>query len=86
MTPANYLALMQRQGYDTLQENRKTTEMDGESIPGVSYIFGRDYYLGDIVIVENECGISASVRITEYVQTIDENGPSACPTFSSAYS
>ena len=86
MTPANYIALMQRQGYDILQENRKTTEIDGESIPGVSYIFGRDYYLGDIVVVENECGIRTIVRITEYVQTIDENGPSACPTFSSAYS
>ena len=86
MTPSDYAQSMYLQGYTTLRENRQTTEVDGESIPGVNYIFGQDYQIGDIVKVENECGIVVSVRIVEYVQTIDENGPSACPSFSSVYS
>ena len=86
MTPEDYANSMRLQGYTTLRENRQETEVDGESIPDVSYIYGQDYTLGDIVKVENECGIKISSRIIEYVQTDDENGPSACPTFSSVYS
>jgi hypothetical protein len=86
MTPSDYAQSMYLQGYSTLRENRQTTEVDGEMIPGVNYVFGKDYQLGDIVKVENECGITVSVRIVEYVQTIDENCPSACPSFSSVYS
>ena len=83
MTPQDYAESMRLQGYATLRENCETTEIDGESIPGVNYIFGQDYQLGDIVKVENECGVVASVRIIEYVQTFDENGLAACPSFSS---
>lgn len=86
MTSNDYANSMKLQGYTTLRENRRETEVDGESIPDVNYIYGMDYALGDIVKVENECGITVSSRIIEYVQTDDENGPSACPTFSSVYS
>lgn len=86
MTPDNYAESMRVMGYTTLRENCQTTDVDGESIPNIGYIYGKDYTLGDIVHVENECGISLSARITEYVQTFDENGPSACPTFSTVYS
>ena len=84
-TPEDYEAYMERQGYTTLQDNRQETEMDGESIPGVNYIFGQDYNLGDVVKVENEVGIVASLRVIEYVQNDGSEGPSACPTFSSVY-
>lgn len=86
MTPQNYAESMRLLGYGTLRDNSNTTEVDGESIPGVNYIFGKDFNIGDLVKVSNEFGITISARITEYVQTIDENGESACPTFSSVYS
>lgn len=86
MSPEDYAAYMRLQGYGVLRDNCATTEVDGESIPGINYVFGQDFQLGDIVKVENECEIVVSVRIVEYVQSDDENGPSAYPSFSSVYS
>lgn len=85
MTPDDYAYSMRIMGINTLHENRIEQQIDGESIPDINYIFGEDYSIGDIVLVENEIGLSMSSRVIEYVQSIDENGPSACPTFSSVY-
>lgn len=41
-----------------------------------------DYFLGDVVQVINEYGISAAPRIVEIIESEDENGKSTVPTFS----
>lgn len=86
MTPSDYAYSMRLMGINTLHENRAEKQIDGESIPDVNYIFGKDYTIGDIVLVENEIGLTMSSRVVEYVQSIDESGPIAYPTFSSVYS
>lgn len=40
-----------------------------------------DYNLGDIVEVENEYGLKARVRITEVIESEDENGYTCIPKF-----
>ena len=40
------------------------------------------YNLGDIVQIENEYGIQATVRILEIIDCEDESGYSTVPTFS----
>lgn len=46
------------------------------------YVLNRDYFLGDLVQIENEKGIKAAPRITEIIYAEDENGSSVVPTFS----
>ena len=47
-----------------------------------SHTYGVDYFLGDIVQIENEYGIQASAQITEIIETENESGYSIIPTFS----
>ena len=47
-----------------------------------NYVLNKDYFLGDIVQVINEYGISATPRIIEIIESEDENGTSVVPTFS----
>lgn len=44
--------------------------------------YGVDYFLGDIVEVENRYGFGDACRVTEIVYTRDVNGPALTPTFS----
>lgn len=53
----------------------------GSIVSDVTFTYKQDYFLGDIVFVENEYGIGAEVRITEVVECYDENGYSVEPTF-----
>ena len=45
------------------------------------YIVDEDFFLGDIVQIENEYGIQAQPRIIEIIESEDENGISVIPTF-----
>lgn len=72
--------LMQR-GYESLLENRKQLGFDGEAVPNQSYVYGKDYMIGDIVEVENEFGKTSKSRIVEYIHSYDENEYKAYPTF-----
>ena len=54
---------------------------EGTIEPNTTFIYGRDYHLGDIVTVQNEFGISISARITEVVEVFDDRGSSVEPKF-----
>lgn len=58
-----------------------TTTFEGSVIPDVTFVYKRDYFLGDIVSVENEYGITATPRIVEVVEVMDENGYRVEPKF-----
>ena len=64
-----------------VSEYKAKTEFESEVIPNVTFVYGQDYFLGDIVKVENEFGISVNARISEVVEVEDENGYSIQPTF-----
>lgn len=66
---------------DTLQEYKKVKTFDGELSDYYYYAYGVDYALGDIVQIEND-SISATSRITEIIQSIDDSGIYTIPTFS----
>jgi len=79
--PTDYSALLEAAGEEKLAETTITTEFTGEIIPNVNFIYGEDYFLGDIVQIENDYGISKAVRITEIISSKDENGENVIPTF-----
>ena len=68
-------------GFEKMAECVQITSFSGKIITGVNYIYKKDYNLGDIVRILNEYGMSVNARITEIIESRDENGYSMEPTF-----
>lgn len=83
LTPAEYNALLVSRGEEKLAEAPMVETYTGEVEPNTSFIFDTDYQLGDIVEIENEFGTAAAARITEVIESWDENGHTVVPTFNS---
>lgn len=82
ITVEEYTALLQSYGKEQIAGSQITKSFDGEVIPDSLYKLNTDYFLGDIVQIQNEKGISATPRIIEIIYADDENGTSVVPTFS----
>jgi len=82
LTPTQYDDLLNERGKTALAETLITEEFEGEIEPRTNYVYGQDYFLGDIVTIQNEYGIAMTVRITAITEAWDENGYSCIPTFS----
>lgn len=76
-----YSQLLQTRGLESLAGYGIVESFEGEVEPHYSYKYGVDYCLGDIVQVVNEYGVSSSARITEVIETFDQDGYSIIPTF-----
>lgn len=82
ITVEQYTKMLEEYGQTQLSQTAFTEHFSGDIDPGGMYIINEDYYLGDIVQVDNENGISAVTRIIEIIYAEDENGSSVVPTFS----
>lgn len=80
-----YNVLLKQKGLEELAKAKTQIEFDGEVEPNYSYKFNQDYFLGDIVTVKNEYGVEANARVTEVIETDDDNGYSLIPTFEYLY-
>lgn len=70
------LSLLNR-GAEKLAEHGERTSFDGTVIPDLTYKFGVDYFLGDIVSVRDEFGNNQAVRVVE----VTENETATNSTF-----
>lgn len=82
ITVEQYTAMLQEYGQTQLDQTAYTESFSGEIDSNGLYKINQDYYLGDIVQIQNEKGIQATPRIIEIIYAIDENGSSVVPTFS----
>ena len=82
ITEEQYYKMLQDYGKGELNNVSFTETFEGSTDPNGNYILNKDYFLGDIVQVINEYGISATPRIIEIIESEDENGTSTVPTFS----
>lgn len=76
-----YEAMLRERGKEKLAENVTTETFQGEVINEYTYKYKTDYFLGDIVKVENEFGMKAQARITEIIESEDATGHKIIPTF-----
>lgn len=76
-----YMPYLLERGYEKMAEFGYVTSFEGTIEPNTTFAYKVDYDLGDLVTVENEYGISASVRISEVVEVWDDNGYSVEPKF-----
>lgn len=82
ITVEEYTSLLESYGKEQIANSQITQSFNGEIIPDGLYKLNVDYFLGDIVQIQNEKGISAIPRIIEIIYADDENGTSIVPTFS----
>lgn len=69
-----YSAYLINRGYEKLAEYGAVTSFDGSVDPETTFVYKRDYNIGDLVTIENEFGISVGARIIEIVEVNDDAG------------
>lgn len=77
----NYNLLLRERGFEKLAETGVVETFNGQVDSTRTYRLGIDYFLGDIVTVENEYKMQKNVRVTEIIECLDVNGYSITPTF-----
>lgn len=83
ITDAEYFEQLREQGKEALAETNVIETFEGEVKSDYTRQYGVDYFMGDIVEVVNEYGISSSTRILEVIESEDDTGTYTIPTFSS---
>lgn len=76
-----YTVYLLTRGYEKIAEYGTLTSFTGSVEPNTTFIYNRDYFLGDYVTVRNEYGITVKAQITEVVEVNDDNGFSVQPKF-----
>lgn len=79
---AEYLASLDHRGEQKLAENIYVKVFEGGIETHNMFVYGKDFFKGDIVQIENEFEIASKVRILEIIRSEDETGYSVYPTFS----
>ena len=81
LTDAIYDKSLESKGLEELANHKSVKIFKGSVEPNQSFIYKKDYFLGDIVTVENEFGISAKARIVEIIEKDDDAGYGIEPIF-----
>lgn len=82
LATAKYESKLTSYGNDYLTENNKDQKsFDGQCETTQIFKYGVDFFLGDIVQMENEYGIQSASRVTEFTWSISTSGVETYPTF-----
>lgn len=81
LTSDEYVSILSQRGKEKLSENTYTYAFTGEIEPTKTFEYGRDFYIGDIVQIQNEFGMSIKAMIIEVVTSHDVSGQYTYPTF-----
>ena len=76
-----YSVYLLTRGYEKLAEFGAVTSFEGTVEPNTTFIYNKDYFLGDLVTIQNQFGITVEARITEVIEVNDDNGYSVEPKF-----
>mgnify|MGYP003299574668 CR=1 FL=1 len=81
LTQDEYKQMLWQRGNETLTDHKDSTCFEGECETTSTYVYGVDFFIGDIVQIENEYGHQAKARVTEFVISDNTSGSSTYPTF-----
>lgn len=73
--------LLEQKGLEELSKTYITEAFEGTIEASIQYVYGRDFFIGDVVQVHDQYGKEAASRITEVVRAHDVNGETLTPTF-----
>ena len=79
---STYNEMLKQRGQEKLTETTKIKQFDGKVDSSRMYVFGRDFYMGDVIQIKNEYKLEGPARVVEYVMSENiENGLEYYPTF-----
>lgn len=81
ISSAQYKQLLIDRGNEKLAEAVGSRVFSGEAETALTFVLNEDYFLGDIVAVANEYGVTGNARILEVIECEDDNGYNIIPTF-----
>ena len=81
---SNKTAVLKQKANEELADHKIQKKFEGEVDSTMLYVYGRDYFLGDIVQLSNEYGQEGAARVDEMVFSFDTSyGATRLPTFTS---
>lgn len=83
LTPTQYNNKLKQRGIEKLADNVTTKDFEGKVESTILFVYQRDFFMGDLIQIENEYGIGGTARIIEFIVSIDANGIETYPTFQS---
>lgn len=81
LTAAQYTAVLAQRGREKLADYPEESNFEGSLAATGGFIYGRDFFMGDCVQVENEFGLTGESVVTEMIFAQDSDGFTAIPTF-----
>lgn len=81
LSDAEYAAQLNQRIKDVYNEYTKQTTIESEVEAKVNNVYGVDYFIGDIVQVEDILGFTGKVRVTEFITSHSTTGIEMYPTF-----
>lgn len=79
MTPTEYDALLRDAGWQELDGHRYSFATETEIIQTAGCMYGVDFFLGDLVTVKDNYGITSDSRVSEVTEVEDETGYKLIP-------
>lgn len=76
-----YLGLMRTSGLTQLKSYQDTEVFTGEIEPVRQFVYGEDFFIGDIVQIEDQYNMKKVMRIGELTRSHDQNGIITTPSF-----
>lgn len=76
-----YNNILSARGQKDLDANKYAKTFEGEVDATQGFVYGTDFYLGDIVQVENEYGMEGPSLVSEIIWSEDSDGYKCYPTF-----
>lgn len=82
ITLTQYISMLADYGQTQLDNTQFTQKFSGDINPDGTFKINEDFFLGDIVQIQNDKGIQGESRIIEIIYSEDDSGYRVVPTFS----
>lgn len=82
LSDSEITAMLRQKGKETLSENAEVLSFEGEAETSLMFRYGEDFFIGDIVQVEDHYGHETRARVIELITSDATDGFSIYPTFS----
>ena len=76
-----YTDALKKRGTSKLTENARVKSYEGEVEATRQFVYGKDFFMGDIIQMANEYGNEGSARVVEWVLSDSSDGIEMYPTF-----
>lgn len=81
LTAAQYTDQLKQRASDRLKENKINKEIESQVDPNVNFEFNKDYFIGDVIQLENGYGYDEKARVSEFIVSHSTSGLEMYPTF-----